>query len=231
MGVRDRIGIYPTLACADYLNLSRDISILDGFGVASYHIDIMDGNFVPNYCLNFDYLKAVKSVTDTECDVHLMTMQVERDIETSIASGADSISFHVEREDLDISKLILMIKRAGRKAGLVLNPETPVERLSSYLPELDYVVLMSVRPGFSGQRFIEGSYEKLKRLDDMRNEDALGFRILVDGGIDFFNAGKCIAMGADDLVAGALCIFQQSSSLETSMKKFISVIEDSMSIR
>ncbi len=221
-----KIGVYPSLACADYLHLAENISILDEFGVASYHIDIMDGNFVPNYCLNFDYLKAVKSVTTTECDVHLMTTHIERDIETSIDAGADSVSFHVERDDFDIKNLIQRIKAHGRNAGLVLNPESPLDKLYPYLEDIDYVILMSVRPGFAGQRFLDKTYDKISKLSELRNDKALGFSILVDGGINFENAMRCVSLGADNLVAGALCIFLDKKNIRNNTERFLSSISD-----
>ena len=127
--MKSKAGIFPTLACADYLDLRNQIDIMDRAKVASYHIDIMDGNFVPNYCLNFDYLRAVSSYTDTPCDVHLMTGEVERDIRTSLECGAAAVAFHSERTDLDIPALLRMIKSGGAKAGLVLSPHQAVHAL------------------------------------------------------------------------------------------------------
>ena len=217
--------VYPTLACADYLDLGRDIHILDGLGAASYHIDIMDGNFVPNYCLNFDYLKAVRKATRTPCDVHLMTTEVERDILRSIDSGAGAVAFHVERDDLDIYRLLSLIRGYGCRAGLAISPSSPLAAIADYLPYLDYVILMAVSPGFSGQQFLEGAYERIRALSALRDESGLTFKIVVDGGIDFDNASLCVDAGADCLVGGALCIFAGKDGLEDDARRFFRLLE------
>ncbi len=223
--MRREIGFCPTLACADYLRVADEITILDRFGARSYHIDIMDGNFVPNYCLNFDYLKAIKGFTSTPCDVHLMTTEVERDIKESVKCGADAIAFHVCRIDLEIPYLLALIKENGRKAGLVLNPEEPVDVLSPFLPFLDYVIIMAVKPGFSGQKFLIDTYDKISELNILRDTSGLDFKIMVDGGINFDNASKCISCGADVLVAGALCIFSHIEGLEKDTARFMRCLE------
>ena len=218
-------GVCPTLACADYLNLAEQLAVLDALGAESYHIDIMDGNFVPNYCLNFDYLKAVKKVSSTPCDLHLMTTDIERDIKDGIRAGADAVAFHVERTELDVLRLVLMIRESGKAAGLALSPESPVSALNPYLEAVDYIVIMAVRPGFSGQKFIESTYEKIRELDRARKEKGLNFRILIDGGIDFENAPRCIEAGADSLVAGALCIFSGKDGFVKDARRFFEIVE------
>ena len=218
-------GIYPTLACADYLHLADDLAVLEKAGVTSFHIDIMDGNFVPNYCLNFDYLKAVKGFSSIPCDVHLMTTEVEMDIQRSIGSGADAVAFHVERSDLDIPSLLSSIRREGRRAGLVISPETPVSALSPYDGMYDYVIMMGVKPGFSGQKFIEGTYDRLRQLSGARERSGSSFEIIVDGGIDFDNARPCISCGADSIVAGALNIFSHQKGLEKDTERLMKALE------
>ena len=217
--------VYPTLACADYLNLGRDISMLDGLGAASYHIDIMDGNFVPNYCLNFDYLKAVKKASSTPCDVHLMTTEVERDIMRSLDSGADAVAFHAERDDLDIRHLLALIRGRGCRAGLAVSPSSPLDILADHLSCLDYVLVMAVTPGFSGQSFLEGTYERIRALAAMRDDMDTAFKIVVDGGIDFDNAPLCADAGADCLIGGALCIFSGRNGLESDARRFFRLLE------
>lgn len=223
--MKSKAGIFPTLACADYLDLRNQIDIMDRAKVASYHIDIMDGNFVPNYCLNFDYLKAVSSYTDTPCDVHLMTGEVERDIRTSLECGAAAVAFHSERTDLDIPALLRMIKSGGAKAGLVLSPHQAVHELEPWLGMTDYVIMMGVKPGFAGQRFIDDTLDRVRTLSSLRLDKGFTFRILVDGGISFENAAKCVSAGADDLVAGALCIFSKDGGLEENIDRFSACLE------
>lgn len=223
--MKDKVGIYPTLACADYLHLAHDLEILHRAGVTSFHIDIMDGNYVPNYCLNFDYLKAVSSFSDTPCDVHLMTSEVERDVERSIQCGSKAVAFHVERTDLDTDALLESIRMKGCRSGLVISPQTPVEALEPHLASCDYVIMMGVRPGFSGQAFLEETYARIGQLDELRRRAGLDVEIIVDGGIDFENASRCLRHGADSIVAGALNIFSHQQGLEKDLERLLRSLE------
>ena len=220
-----RTAVLPSLACSDYLNLGKDIEILDRVGISGYHIDIMDGHFVSNYCLNFDYLRAVKSITDTPCDVHLMTVNVERDSALCLEAGADSICFHVECGCQNIETLLGRIKNCGVKAGLAINPRSPISMLNPFLPIVDYVLIMAVPPGFSGQSFISSVHEKILGLSDLRKKTGMEFGIVVDGGISSDNATKCVEEGADALVAGALCIFSGKRGLAEDARHFMELLE------
>ncbi len=221
--MESKIKILPTLACADYLNLASQIRILDSYHVDSYHIDIMDGNFVPNYCLNWDYVTQLRAFTDTEIDVHLMVENVERDIKRGIRTGINSLAFHIE-SDVDAKAMLSIIRESQVKAGLAISPETPLEKLNPYLDTLDYVIIMGVKPGFSGQQFKIQTYERIFDLKCIRDKQNLGFEIWVDGGIDFVNGRECRLQGADGLVAGALCIFKKEKSLEVLTEKFLSAL-------
>lgn len=218
-----KVKILPTLACADYLNLASQIMVLDSYHVDSYHIDIMDGNFVPNYCLNWDYVAQLRAFTKTEIDVHLMVENVERDIVRGLTTGIDSLAFHIE-SDVDIDAMLRIIRDSHVKAGLAISPETPIENLNPYLSALDYVIIMGVKPGFSGQQFKVQTYERISDMKCIRDKQNLGFEIWVDGGIDFENGRECIEDGADGLVAGALCIFRKEKSLEAMTEKFLSTL-------
>ncbi len=218
------VKIVPTLACASYLKLKDQIDTMDRLGVSSYHIDIMDGNYVQNYCLNWDYIAELKAYTKTPIDVHLMVTNVERDVLKAIELKVDNVAIHAEVGcKVDLKVQFSLLKQAGIKCGLVLNPETTVSSISSYLDFLDYILLMGVKPGFAGQKFKEETLEKIKEAKALVNGREI--EIWVDGGIDFENAKLCKAMGADALIAGALCIFKKNESLTLNLEKFYNVLK------
>ena len=215
--------IAPTLACADLMNVSKDIQILDEMGVCTYHIDIMDGNFVPNYCLSFDFIRQLKNITDTPIDVHLMTTEVDRDIDISLSLGVEGIAFHIEASG-DTRERLLRIQKCGVKAGIVINPETQVSSIFPYIDNIDYVLMMGVKPGFSGQKFINDTFEKVKELNKYREQNERSFLIYVDGGITN-EIGKVLAeLGADLLVAGKPSIYRNNGKLREQTQEFSSAI-------
>ncbi len=221
------IEISPTLACADYLDLGLDIHILEKAGVDSFHLDIMDGNFVPNYCLNWDYIMQLRSRTKLPLDLHLMVTHLERDIAIALDAGIDSISFHCEATIAPI-RMLQMIRKRGRKAGLAINPATPISCLLPMLPYVDYILLMAVEAGFSGQPFMEETYQRIGSLDAYRKEHGLTFQIEVDGGLTVKSAIGCVRKGANILVAGALCIFGQEEGLERATDNFVRAVRNAM---
>lgn len=220
------IDISPTLACADYLNLGRDIKILESSSVDSFHLDVMDGNFVPNYCLNWDYIRQVRAYTKLPLDLHLMVTYLERDISYALDAGIDSISFHCEATIAPI-RILQMIRKEGRKAGLAINPATDISRLLSMLPHVNFILLMGVEAGFSGQPFMESTYQRIEFLDSYRQEHSLPFLIEVDGGLTTESAIGCVQKGADILVAGALCIFGQEGGLKHATDQFVQAVRNS----
>jgi Pentose-5-phosphate-3-epimerase len=222
--VKRKIEIAPTLACADYLNLGTDIITLEKYGADRIHFDIMDGLAVPNYCLNWDILSRVNDVCALPVDVHLMTTFLERDIDNAIRNNANSVAFHVEQTGFDTIALLERIKRGGVQCALAINPQTELESLIPYLDMLDYVLLMAVKPGFSGQRLLENTYSRIDWLKRIRAEKELGFSIYLDGGISYDNALHCVESGADILVAGKLCIFSSRDSLQNGLEKFRAVV-------
>lgn len=193
--------IAPSILSADFLNLGRDIEMLNTSQAEWIHIDVMDGVFVPNISYGIPILKTVRKATKKLLDVHLMIVQPERYFEAFHDAGADIITFHYEAS-VHIHRSIAHIHELGMKAGIVLNPHTPVNVLSEILPDLDLVLLMSVNPGFGGQKFIENTYTKIVTLREMIQAIGKNVLIEVDGGVDLANAGKLIQSGVDVLVAG-----------------------------
>ncbi len=192
----------PSLLSVDWTRAGEQIAQLQQLGVEWLHFDAMDGHFVPNLSFGSLFLKAMRPVCDLHFDAHLMVSNPAERIPEFLAAGAQSISVHVEG-NAHLHRLIHMIKDGGAMAGAVLNPATPVEVLDVVLPDLDYVLVMSVNPGFGGQKFLPLALDKIKRLDSVRRERALSFQIQVDGGVSASNAGELVRAGTDILVAGS----------------------------
>jgi len=193
--------IAPSILSADFLNLGKDIKMINNSQAEWIHIDVMDGVFVPNISYGIPVVKAVRKATSKILDVHLMIVQPERYFEAFRDAGADSITFHYEAS-VHIHRSVALIHELGMKAGVVLNPHTPVNVLSEILPELDLVLIMSVNPGFGGQKFIENTYQKVKTLKQMIKAIRKEILIEVDGGVDLVNSTKLLHAGVDVLVAG-----------------------------
>ena len=210
----NKVKIAPTLACADLMNTERDVRILDRSGVDTYHVDIMDGTFVPNYCLSWDFVKSLRSITDTPIDIHLMTANLRRDIETAVSLPVQAVAFHLEAAGEYTPEYLSMIRKKGIKAGLAVSPETPIGDAGKYLENTDYILVMGVRPGFSGQKFIDETFSRVSRLDSIRKERNLSFEIYVDGGITKEIATELGKRGADIIVAGMPTIFRERGKLE-----------------
>ena len=193
--------IAPSILSADFLHLGKDIEMINNSEAQWIHIDVMDGVFVPNISYGIPILKAIRKATTKLLDVHLMIVQPERYFEAFRDSGADILTFHYEAS-VHLNRSVAQVKELGMKAGVVLNPHTPVNVLSEILPELDLVLIMSVNPGFGGQKFIENTYQKIKTLKQMIVSCGKSILIEVDGGVDLSNASKLVQSGADILVAG-----------------------------
>ena len=201
--------IAPSLLSADYGSLSTEIAALEAAKADLLHLDVMDGHFVPNLSFGFPIIKTIRSLSKLPLDVHLMVSNPDFHVPLLAEIGVQWISFHQETV-FHSHRLIQQIKSHGIKAGLALNPATPVNTLDSILPELDYVLLMSVNPGYSAQTFIPFVLDKLQYLSNYRKARSLNFLIEVDGGVTDQNAQQLISAGADILVSASFIFSSQN---------------------
>ncbi|MDT8334874.1 MAG: ribulose-phosphate 3-epimerase [Desulfurivibrionaceae bacterium] len=204
--------IAPSILSADFTRLGAEIDAVLAAGADVVHIDVMDGHFVPNITIGPLIVKAARAITAAPLDVHLMIENPDRYLDDFAAAGADWITVHVET-GYHLHRTIGRIKELGKKAGLVLNPATPLESIDWLLEEVDLVMLMSVNPGFGGQSFIPSSLAKIRRLRNMINDRNLAVGIEVDGGIGPDNIAEVAAAGANIFVAGS-AIFGQADYRE-----------------
>ncbi len=193
--------IAPSILSADFSALGRDIAAVERGGADLIHIDVMDGHFVPNITIGPPVVKAIKRVATRPLDCHLMIEEPDRYIEAFVDAGASMVSVHVEAVP-HLHRTIGFIKKLGARAGAVLNPSTPEGTLADIAHDLDYVLVMSVNPGFGGQAFIPNSVEKVRRVRAMLTAAGSSAAIEIDGGIDEANAAAVVAAGASILVAG-----------------------------
>lgn len=193
--------IAPSLLSADFANLAKDIQMINQSNADWFHIDIMDGVFVPNISIGFPVVEAIKRYSQKPLDVHLMIVDPDKYTARFAAAGADIITVHYEACP-HLHRSIQNIKNQGVKAGVVLNPHTPVHLLEDIVADCDVILLMSVNPGFGGQKFIENTYHKIEQLKNMIIKKQSNTLIEIDGGVTDANAKKLIEAGADVLVAG-----------------------------
>lgn len=193
--------VAPSLLSADFCNLGRDTQMINESEAGMIHMDVMDGVFVPNISFGFPVLKAVGSIAQKPLDVHLMIVEPQRYISQVRDCGASIMNIHQEA-CIHLHRTIEAIKAAGMKAAVTLNPSTPVETLRDIISDLDMVLLMSVDPGFGGQKFIANTLNKIKRLRSLINETGANATIEVDGGVTLENAGDIAKAGADIIVTG-----------------------------
>lgn len=211
--------IAPSILAADFANMERDIKMLDNSRADWIHIDVMDGHFVPNISFGMPVIKAIRPFTDKVFDVHLMISNPDAYLEDFKKCGADLISVHYETVT-HLHRTIQAIKALSMKAGVVLNPHTPVSVLEEIAPSLDLVLIMSVNPGYGGQSFIPESVEKVARMKDLLVKTGSKALIEVDGGVTADNARNLVDAGADVLVAGSF-VFKSDNPVET-----ISILKD-----
>lgn len=205
--------IAPSLLAADFLQLQKACDMLNESQADWFHLDVMDGRFVPNISYGPMIINFIRKTTTKYCDVHLMIEEPEKYVEAFKAAGADSITVHFEACK-HLHRNIQQIKSLGMHAGVALNPATPVEFLKDILHDLDLVLIMSVNPGFGGQSFIPHTITKIKQLRKMIDEQSLTTKIEIDGGISLANAKMIIDAGADILVAGS-SIFSAAHPVKT----------------
>jgi len=196
------IDIAPSILSADFSCLNEEIDAVKRGGATILHVDVMDGHFVPNLTVGLPVVKSIARATDLPIDAHLMISEPGRYAQQFVEAGAGMVSVHVEA-DAHLHRTLGSIKAAGAQAGVVINPATPIESLAEALPYVDYVLVMSVNPGFGGQKFIPTSIDKLRRLRRMIDDRQLDIRIEIDGGVDLENIASVVSAGAEIIVAGS----------------------------
>lgn len=204
------VKIAPSILSADFANLERDIKVVENGGAAYLHVDVMDGNFVPNISIGIPVLQSVRKITDMVLDVHLMIDRPLRYVEAFSKAGADIVVFHLEADlPENIFKAIDIVKSLGKRVGLSIKPKTPVEMLWPFISLLDMVLIMTVEPGFGGQKFMAEQMAKVRALRAHIDREGLSCEIEVDGGINPETAQTCIEAGVDVLVAGSAVFMAQ----------------------
>lgn len=196
------INIAPSILSADFSKLGEDIKTIEAAKGDMIHIDVMDGRFVPNISFGVPIIKCIRDITDLPFDVHLMIEEPSRYIKSFVDAGADIITVHIEA-DRHIDRTINYIKSLGAKASVALNPATPVNQIEQIFEMLDMVLLMSVNPGFGGQKFIGYTYDKIRKVKKLADELNPDIMIEVDGGVDLSNIKSIVEAGANVLVAGS----------------------------
>ena len=205
--------IAPSVLACDFANVQRDFEIINSSQADWFHIDVMDGVFVPNISFGMPVISAMKKHAQKPLDVHLMIVNPDQYIRTFKEIGADILTVHIEA-CTHLHRTLQAIKSEGMKAGVALNPHTPVDLLEDVIADIDLVCLMSVNPGFGGQKFIENTYDKVTKLKDMITKKQTSTLIEIDGGVNANNAKQLLKAGADVLVAGSF-VFNSDDPINT----------------
>jgi len=196
------VKIAPSILAADLLDIKNEVINADNAGAEFIHIDIMDGHFVPNLSFGYNMVKTLRPITKKILDVHLMISPVEPFIKEFINAGSDIISFHPEA-DKNTKEIISIIKKSNCKVGIAVHPNIKIEEIKEFLNDVDLVIIMTVIPGFGGQKFLEDQVQKISELKEIRKNINANYEIEIDGGINYQTSKICIDKGADILVAGS----------------------------
>jgi len=205
------IHILPSILSADFSRLGDEIAAVERGGASMLHVDVMDGHFVPNLTLGPPVVESIRKITKSILDVHLMITDPDKYAPIFVEAGADQVSVHYEAAT-HLDRTVRHIQSLGARAGVVLNPATPVSLLEDILEIADYVLIMSVNPGFGGQQFIPNAINKIRRLDRIRRERGLPFKIEIDGGVNRDNVEPIVRAGCDWLVAGSAIFHSEDSA-------------------
>jgi len=217
-----KIQISPSILSADFSQLGNEIRRLEEGGADMIHVDVMDGHFVPNLTIGPPVIKALRNYTKLPFDVHLMIKPVHKYIKSYAEAGANIITIHPEATD-NLNNSIKHIKELGKKVGVSLNPETKTDIIKKNLPEIDLILIMSVHPGFGGQKFIPEVLGKIKELKNIKLKENLKFDIEVDGGIDFNNSKLVIEAGANILVSGTTIFKNNNGDIKKNIETLKSI--------
>tara|TARA_B100001996_G_scaffold346319_1_gene303194 strand:+ start:105 stop:764 length:660 start_codon:yes stop_codon:yes gene_type:complete len=217
-----KIQISPSILSADFSKLGEEIKRLEEGGADLIHVDVMDGHFVPNLTIGPPVIKSIKNFTKLPFDVHLMISPVHKYIEDYAKAGADIITFHPEATE-NLQKTIELVKKLNKKVGVSLNPDTEISILNENFSNIDLVLVMSVYPGFGGQKFIKDTIEKIKKLKKIKEENNYNYDIEVDGGINFSNSKDVLAAGANILVSGTTIFNENNGDIKKNIETLKSI--------
>jgi len=217
-----KIQISPSILSADFSKLGDEIKRLEEGGADLIHVDVMDGHFVPNLTIGPPVIKSIKNFTKLPFDVHLMISSVHKYIEDYAKAGADIITFHPEATD-NLQNTIELVKKLNKKVGVSLNPDTEINILNENFSNIDLVLVMSVYPGFGGQKFIKDTIEKIKKLKKIKEENNYNYDIEVDGGINFSNSKDVLNAGANILVSGTTIFNENNGDIKKNIETLKSI--------
>lgn len=203
--------LYPSLMCINWENIKEELDRMNSIDIYGYHIDVMDGHFVPTFGLGPQDINAVSNLTNKEIDVHLMCEKPENYIDFFADVGATMIAFHAESTN-NIGNALMKIKNRKLKAGIAINPATPIEQIIPIIKELDYIIIMTVNPGFAGQKYLSYVDEKIKNLMTLKEKESLDVEIYVDGAISRSKIEELSAIGVEGFVLGTSALFGKEES-------------------